>query len=263
MIAGLPLEYAHARACARIGQRPDERAWLQAHSARSMAALLEAVRASPAAATVSGIEARAGPDSLERAFRQQLRQRIVEVARWAPQEWRAAVLWLQHLVDLPALVQMLGGEPPAAWMMSDPALGELARSTPAERRTRLLESELAPIARALGSATPTAAPAALHAALSAWRSAWHVRWPECPDDGRLQLEALERAVDIHLQRFAGMPAGQTTDARSALATRALRSMHRNPGQPAALFAYLLAAAIDLERLRGEFARRAVFAQARP
>ncbi|MGE5338289.1 MAG: hypothetical protein ACM3PU_10695 [Gemmatimonadota bacterium] len=263
MIAGLPLDYAQARAAARIGQRPDERAWLQAHSARSVAALLEAVRASAAAATVSGVEARAGADSIERAFRQQLRQRIVEVARWAPQQWRAAVLWLQHLIDLPALAQLLGAEPPAAWMASDPVLGELARSTPAERRTRLMEGELAPIVRALASAAPGAAPAPLHAALSAWRSGWHARWPDCPADEHFELGALERAVEVHLQRFVSMPADQTNDARSALAMRALRSMHRNPGQPVALFAYLLVVAIDLERLRGEFARRAIFSQARP
>jgi hypothetical protein len=255
MIAALPLDYAHARVGARLAQRPDERVWSQAHSARTVAALLEALRASPAAGAVSGVEARAGIDDIERTFRQQLRLRIAEAARWAPQEWRAALLWTRHLIDLPALVQLLGDEPPASWMRSDPALLELARAAPAQRRMALAESELAPLVHAL-SASPAATPAALHAALDAWRREWHRRWPRIQADARAQLEALERTVATHLLRFAGLPADETTDARDALALKALRFIHRGPGQPVALFAYLIVTAIDLERLRGEFSVRA-------
>ncbi len=258
MIAGLPLDYAHARVGARLARRPDERAWSQTRSARTVAALLEALRASPAAADVSGIEARAGIDDIERAFRQQLRLRIAEIAGWAPPQWRAALLWTRHLIDLPALVQLLGDEPPAAWMHADPALTGLARATPAQRRTLLAQSDLAPLAHAL--AAPAAhARSGLHAALEAWRHEWHRRWPRAA--ARAPLDRLERTVAAHLVRFAGLPIDQTTEARGALATRALRLVHRHPGEPVALFAYLVVAAVDLERLRGEFSVRA--ARVRP
>jgi len=262
MIDGLPLDYAHARASARLAQRPDDRVWPQIRSARTVAALLEAMRASPAAPAVSGIDSRASPDDIERAFRQQLRQRIMDVARWAPQEWRAAVLWTRHLVDLPALVQLLGKESPAKWISTDPALAGIGSASLSERRAILLGGELAPIVRALDALLTDAAPTALHAALNAWRLQWRRRWPRCSADDRLQLEALERDAVTHLTRFATVPTDQTTDVRTALSTRALRYMRRNPAQPVALFGYLIVAATDLERLRGKFALRSLFAQVR-
>jgi len=263
MIAGLPLDYAHARASARLAQRPDNRLWPQIRSARTVAALLEAMRASPAAPTVSGIEARANADDIERALRQQLRQRIMDVARWAPQAWRAAVLWTRHLVDLPAIVQLLGGEPPARWIGTDPALAGAAGASLSERRAIWLAGELAPIVRALDALPAGAAPTALHAALDAWRLQWRQRWSRCSADDRLQLEALERDVVTHLTRFASAPTDQTLEMRTALAARALRYLRRNPAQPVALFGYLIVMATDLERLRGEFALRSLLVQARP
>ncbi len=257
MIAGLPLDYAHARLSAHLARRPDERLWSRARSARTTSALLEALRASPAAGKVSGIDARAGADEIERAFRQQLRLRIMEVARWAPQAWRGAVLWTRHLVDLPALVHLFSEEAPAPWMRGDPALADLARATPGERRAELVQGELAPLAGALRGTPGTvgSAPQALHAVLAAWRREWRRRWPRCDADARGELVTLERAVAEHLARFAGVPLDQTAETRGALTARALRFVHRFPAQPVALFAYLIVAALDVERLRGEFSLR--------
>lgn len=263
MIAGLPLEYAHARASARLAQRPGDRIWTQVRSARTVAALLEALRASPAAPTVSGIEARANADDIERAFRQQLRGRIADVSRWGPQEWRAAVQWTRHLVDLPGLVQLLGSEPPAKWIATDPALAGIAGASLSERRAILLGGELAPIVRALDARPGDGAATALHEGLDAWRLRWRRLWPRCPADDRLQIVALERDIVTHLTRFASAPTDQTTPMRTALAACALRYMRRNPAQPVALFGFLIVMAADLERLRGEFALRSLFAQARP
>jgi hypothetical protein len=263
MIAGLPLDYAHARAGAKLAQRPDDRLWSQIRSARTVAALLEAMRASPAAATVSGIEARAGADDIERAFRQQLRHRITDVARWSPQEWRAAVLWTRHLVDLPAIVQLLGDEAPAQWMFTDPELAGIATASRSERRAIWSSGEMAPFVRALDALPADAAPTALHATLNAWRLQWRQRWPRCSTDDRLLLEALERDVVTHLSRFGALPTDQTIEMRATLATRALRTMRRHPAQPVALFAYLIVTAVDLERVRGEFAQRSIFVPVRP
>ena len=263
MIEGLPLDYAHGRLAARLAQRPDDRVWSQTRSARTVAALLEAVRASPAADAVSGIEARAGADDIDRGFRQQLRHRIVEIAGWAPRQWRAAVSLTRHLIDLPALAHLLSDEPPAAWMHSDPVLAVLAGAPVSERRALLLDGELAPLARALAAAAPAGPVPALHAAVNAWRAEWRRRWPRCATDERAELLALERDVESHLLRFARVPLDQTVEARGALAHRALRHLHHHASRPVELFAYLIVTAADLERLRGEFALRAVFEETRP
>jgi hypothetical protein len=71
--------------------------------------LLDAVRGSNAAPAVSGVGANADVDAIELAFRVQLRTRIAECADWAPDEWRAAVLWTQRLVDLPLVAHLAAG----------------------------------------------------------------------------------------------------------------------------------------------------------
>ncbi len=85
MIGGLSLEYAQARIAARLAQRPDERLWQHVRSARSVPALLDTVRGSIAAATVSGIPVTGDGDAIELAFRQQWRTRVDEVAAWSPE----------------------------------------------------------------------------------------------------------------------------------------------------------------------------------
>ena len=55
-----------------------------AASARSVAALLDLVRGSVAAPTVSGIPVNGDGDVIEHALRQQLRAQIDEVASWCP-----------------------------------------------------------------------------------------------------------------------------------------------------------------------------------
>ena len=64
MISGLTFDYAHARVAARLAQRPDERLWTQLRSSRSVPALLEAVRASSAASTVSGVPVAGDADAM-------------------------------------------------------------------------------------------------------------------------------------------------------------------------------------------------------
>jgi hypothetical protein len=63
-------------------------------------------------------------------------------------------------------------------------------------------------------------------------------------------------VREHLAAFGGLPPEAAAASRERLAERVLRQLHDAAGQPAALFAYLLLVALDLERLRGEFVLRA-------
>lgn len=266
MIAGLPIEYAHARASARLAQRPDERLWTQLHSARGVAAALDAVRGSAAAAYVSGVTWPAPPADLELAFRQQWRTRVDEVVRWAPDPWRAALRWTAHLIDLPALVHLLGEEPPAPWIAVDPALAAYAHEHRGERLARLAAGPFAPLALAAQTAEPPprrldAAAwqrARLHAALRAWEREWRARWPACDEDARASLDRLVARVAAHLARFGALAEEDAPAARQKLAADVAALLRRSAAQPAALFAYLALVALDLERLRGEIVARAAF-----
>jgi hypothetical protein len=270
MIGGLSFEYAQARASARLAVRPDERLWNQLKSARSVAALVEAVRASPAAPIVSGISPTGDADAIELAFRQQLRTRIAEVAGWSPEPWREALLYTRHLVDLPAVVQLASDEAPPRWVAADPELARYALESPAQRHAALsagplaavvagLEHDVAaprspePLARALRR---MAAAMNVHRALATWEREWRRLWPRTTADEHSALEQLVRAIRAHVARFPALAIDEAATARQAFAARLATMMHRSVGQPAALFAYLAVFALDLERLRGEFVLRA-------
>lgn len=272
MIEGLTLEYAYARVCARLAQRPDERLWSQLRSARSVPALLETLRGSAAASTVTGIATGGDADSLEIAFRQQLRTRVDEVAAWAPTIWQGALGFTRHLSDLPAVVQLLSEEPPPRWIGADPELAPYAQAALADRRIALASGPLAPVAAALDEAAHAQALGreeplsralkrmrsgpALHRALAAWESEWRARWPRASSELLAGISEVGRAVRSHLLRFGAIAVDDAGASRQSLAARLATLVRRFPAQPASLFAYLGVVALDLERLRGEFVVRA-------
>lgn len=270
MISGLTFDYAHARVAARLAQRPDERLWSQLRSLRSVAALLETVRASNAASTVSGVALVSDADTIELAFRQQLRTRIAEVAGWSPSPWRPALLYAQHLVDLPALVHLLGEEAAPRWIAADPVLAPYALPTAAQRRMAVLEGPLGGLAKALddGNAARRApeplgralqrlrAGGALHRALAAWEAEWRRRWPPVGHEARERINGVVELLRAHLLRFPAHPVDDASAARQSLGARLATAVRRNATEPAALFAYLALFAVDLERLRAEFVLRA-------
>jgi hypothetical protein len=272
MIEGLTLEYAYARVCARLAQRPDERLWSQLRSARSVPALLETIRASAAASTVTGIAPGGDADILELAFRQQLRTRVDEVAAWAPTIWQDALRYTRHLMDLPALVQLLSEESPPRWVAADPELAPYAQPGLADRRTAIAAGPLAPVAaivveaaqaRDRGHDEPLTralkrmrSGPLLHRALAAWESEWNARWPRASIELLAGVSEVGRAVRSHLLRFGAVVLDDAGAARQGLAARLATLVRRFPAQPASLFAYLGVVALDLERLRGEFVVRA-------
>ena len=67
---------------------------------------------------------------------------------------------------------------------------------------------------------------------------------------------MARTVRAHLAAFGSLPVEGAAPAREHLAERVRRQLHDAAAQPAALFAYLVLVALDIERLRGEFALRA-------
>lgn len=275
MIDGLALEYAHARIGARFAARPDERLWLRLRTARNLPAALDAARESNAAAYVGGIALPGHLDSIELALRTHLRLRIAEVARWAPDGWRAAVLWTQTLIDLPALLHLIGEEAPPAWIAADPELARYGIAPALARREALRSGPHAPIVAALLRDAPAPAVAAAprartgaqavpaHAARQAWLREWRRRWPSAQWRGggeRGALEALARELEAHVQRFGAASPQDALAARETLHQRMRALLRRCPAEPVALFAYLVVVALDVERLRGEFVRHAAAAE---
>lgn len=261
MTGGVSIEYAHARASARLGQRPDERLWQQLRARRRVAGLLDAVRSSPAAPYVSGIDPRTTPDGIEMAFRQQFRLRVEEVAQWAPDAWVDAVRWTKPLIDLPALAHLATQPALPPWMHIDPETAPYAASTLPERHAALAAGPLAPIASALSEthddvARPHAAKR-LHPVLEAWERHWRSLWPASSADEHANLDALVRLLARHTQDFGSLAMDEAAAARLALAARLSSLMRRAAAQPAALFAWLALLALDLERLRAEFLARAI------
>lgn len=277
MIPYLSLDYAHARVAARIAQRPDARAWAQLRTARGVPALLQMARAGAAAALVSGILWPSTPDTIEAALRQVVRNRIREVARWAPDPWQPALLWTLHLVDLPALVHLLDDAPLPAWIALDAVLAPLAAASHGERLLMLARGPLGPIAAAAQhadgawpaeaairfSSAPTFQPTSLHPALSAWRLEWHARWPGISAERAAALQHLERLVVRHVENFAKVQVSDAAAARLQLERAVAALWRRSPGEPVGLFAALVLFALDTERMRIELAPRVAEAHGAP
>jgi len=260
MSADLPLEYAYARLSARLSTRPEERLWRQLRSARSLQAAVDAVRSSRAAPYVAGIAMSGTVDDLELAFRQHLRTRIREAAHWAPRAWEAALRWTEALIDLPALQHLLVDAPPPKWLRSDPQLAGYVAPNRSMRRALLAQGHFAPLVAAAEASSPrrtaTSRRDVLHPLLQAWQAQWQQRWPACTEEQRVALQRLVRTVKAHVLAFAALSVEATHGARTTLAERVLRQLHDAAAQPAALFAYLVLIALDVERLRGEFVLRA-------
>jgi hypothetical protein len=83
---------------------------------------------------------------------------------------------------------------------------------------------------------------------------WHELWPETPP----ALAAFDRRVAAHLARFPELALDATWPARQALALDLARLFRRHAAGPVAVFAYLGLLALDLERLRADLLRRALF-----
>jgi hypothetical protein len=103
MIDAGSLEYAHARLCARYGDRPDELAWRRIETLREFRAMLDAVRASHLGAWIADIGPDSGVHAIEFAMRAHWRSRVTAIAAWMPAAWCPAIEWCGLMVELPVL----------------------------------------------------------------------------------------------------------------------------------------------------------------
>jgi hypothetical protein len=257
------VEYAQTRMQARFGERPSESSWRRLEAVRGMPAFLEAARQAGLRRWVAGLDERSGSHGIEIALRERVRSAIREVVEWMPEEWRAAVMWTLRLVDLPALAHLARGHPPFPWMQEDPFLRRYAGGDADGRRAALGgDPELDFLAPALlGDAARAPAPGSVPGASAvrdAWLKRWRGLWPERGEEARASVARLLLCVERNLRAHSR----SSLDERAApipIFEQQLRRLFRSSSLlPAAAFAYLAIAALDVQRLRRALLLRALF-----
>jgi hypothetical protein len=251
MIAAGSFEFALARMHARLGRRPPEGAWRSIEHSREIAPILDLCRETSLQAVVKELPAACDLHAVDEAVRGGWRRTVAEAQAWMPADFAAALAWCRVVPLLPALAHLARGEDPAPWMRADPDLAEVAAADAAQRAAAIAQGFLAP----LGASWKIPGKLA-----QAWNSEWDRRLPPAAMAGTA-LASLARDLSRHLARFHAAATHEAPQMRRDLEARLVACFRRNPLEPAAAFAWLGLSALDLERLRGELARRLAFPRA--
>jgi hypothetical protein len=243
------LEYAHARLHARHGQRADEATWRRIEVIREFAPLLEGAQASALRPWLVGITADSSVHQVEATLHGHWRALVDERAAWMPLSWQRALQWCKVLPDLALLQHLARGGEPAAWMHDDSTWRELCVAAPQARAAVLAAGPFAALAAAW--LTPQCLG-------RAWHDEWQRRLPQPLGDADDALRQLGRLLHDHQQVFEQAAPSEGWLLRGALRARLSLLFHRAAVQPAAAFIDLALCALDLERLRAEVLRRALF-----
>ncbi len=240
--------YSQARLQARYGARPTSATWSLVAATADLGALLQVLRGSPVGRWTSRLGNRPGVHEIERRLRDEWRRDVAEIAAWQPESWREGIRWMQWIAYLPALQKLARGGRAPEWARDDPVLGPIVARAPADRATALRHSELAPIAE--GFSPP-------HDTLGAWVRHWRALWP-VRAAGRRPLDGIVNDVGRLGGQLSGLPAdSRTNDALRPFERRLELRFRRNPLTPIATIAYLGLLALDLRRVRGALATRAL------
>jgi hypothetical protein len=238
--------YAQARLQARLGQRALPEVQHAARAARDLPGYLQQVRSTALARHVGRIAPGMDAHEVERRLRHEWATTVAEVARWLPQPWREATVWLQWLPYLPALQKLARGGRANHWMRDEPMLARIIAVEPGARAGGLRGTSLEPLQEAI----------ARHGDVTqAWLEHWRRCWPaDVP--ARLGLERLLRQVREVTQGLRDLSASASSDELlQRLGARLLRQLRRHPLSPLAAYAYLGLEALDLLELRGAIVRR--------
>lgn len=252
MIAAGSLEFALPRMQARLGRRPPDDAWRAIEHSRDIAPILDLARETSLEAVVAQLPAPCDLHTVDLAIREGWRRAVAEAMAWMPEDFSAALAWCRLLPLLPAVAHLAHGEEPRAWMRADPDLADVCAAPPDQRASTVARSVLAPLLRSWHAPENFA---------QAWTAEWKRLLPRTALEGTA-LAGLVRDVGRHLARFHAAAAHEAPALRRDLETRLLACFRRHPLEPAAAFAWLGLTALDLERLRGELARRLAFPHSR-
>ena len=221
-------DYALARLQARGSRRSDSDEWRQGSGARSLATLLEQLRASDAEPWVGDLVGSSETHAIEAQLRSSFDAQIRELASWADPQWQPALLWCARLVHLPALRSdyMADRAMRPDWPIAD--LKPFA--TPAEHGEIAFEA--------------------------AWLQELLQRMPPLDADAQAEFSRLRGIVEQHRRRFSLLAAGNGWPERMALRQQLLARWRRNPLSPVHLLTAAALLLLDYERVRGELLRLA-------
>jgi len=246
--ADLSFAFAQARLQSRFGERPAAPDWQHLEATRDLGAVLQVLRGSPLARWTSRITTRPPVHELERRLREEWIRAVDEVAAWQPAHWRDGVRWMRWITYLPSLQKLARGGRAPAWMRADPVLGPIVAREPRERGPALAGTPLAPLAAGFTSPPDVA---------RAWARHWQTLWP-ASRAARAPLERLVVTMRAYRERLAEAPPEATSeDAIRSLEQRLQRSFRRHPLSPVAAATYVCLMMLDLQRLRGVLAVRAL------
>lgn len=246
--ADLSFAYAQARMQSRFGERAAASDWQQLEATRDLGAVLQILRAGRLARWTASITGRPGVHDLERRLREEWMRAVDEVASWQPGPWREGTRWMRWITYLPALQKLARGGRAPAWMRTDPVLGPVVVREPRERAAALAATPLAPLAAGFGPA---------HDVARAWAVHWQTLWP-AGEPARGPLRRLVALLRTHRARLAeAPPEASSRESLQSLEHGLERLFRRHPLSAATGAAYVCLMQLDLQRLRGLLAVRAL------
>lgn len=249
MIPG-SVEYAQVRIQSRHAARPDVSAWREMERARELSPLIEVARRSGFDRVVARLPMPLELHELDFAMRKQWHERVNEVAGWMSDDWQAAVRWCALIVDLPFIQYLADGGVAHEWMQR----GESFASPGAAPDGRIAATTQAEWTLG-GLHQPWVGPETVASAL--YRE-WRGRMPRLPEEQAAQFRVFVHAVESHLGAFSKAAVDEGWHHRHLLEQRLNMLFRRATLEPLAAFAFLALYWLDLERLRGEIARRIAF-----
>lgn len=214
--------YAQARLQAHHGRRPTPAAWQVLGASKSLGHYLESARPTGLGPWITHLGVTADVHTIEDALRREWRAFVARVASWLPREWRRAALWVGMMADLPLSVHVARGHDLPAWA-GQADVSARAQQWPGERDP-----------------------------LKAWCERFCALWPHMARGDAQAMESLIGALGGHLAAEEGEAA------RERLRTHLGRVFRSASQRPAAVFAFLALAALDVEKLRGDLAGRSLF-----
>jgi hypothetical protein len=240
--------YAQARLQARHGERPVGTDWLRLQGAGDVANYLLIARQTSLKPWVLGLHANSSSHEIELSIRQQFRLHVIEVSNWLPSDWRTAVRWVRRLVDLPIINHLLADESVPAWLFDDPELKIFAIEDFDLRMSAIRDSDCSVLVDRLQTEIPI---------YEGWNEYWQELWPK-RRQGRAGLEYLSALFRKQIEAQCSDQGVHISSLRESLEHDLVTLFRRYRAQPAASFAHLALTALDMERLRGDLVRRALF-----
>ncbi len=249
MMSASGFGYAQARIQAHLARLPQASDWERLAASRTLAGFLEEARAGVLNDWLKGFSAHGQAHDLEQGLAVLSRESVDRVGDWVPRVWREAVAWIGWLPLLPLLECLARGETLPVSAFQHPLMHGFLDASGRLDRTA---------ADRLGIG-PLLAQGADQRLGAFWHRGWRERWPATSAESRRRLDRLAVLVARHLEAFRHAPPDAAWDLRQILRSALRLDLHRNPLQPAMVFAYLGLVFLDLERLRGELVGRVLFA----